>query len=275
MRLASKGCEWWWIFIGRVITIIGSRLLQHHSHPRGCGLDIGNHPRCFSNSELSGERRLNCQFNIDLFADVHPWTQPEVHTIGAVNELLELHCCYPLPNFTSAIGLPLWSNGTKQVIVGTYINVVGKCLTPSATGRHCCVLSPTTTAIDQYWTHDERGRTWKRWQGDPFEASSVERRILLVLNSKISNWLSLVMLWGSIQADWATARGCLKVAANSDWLGDETTCRCFYIRRRRLNRKHQVSPETLVPSSSTLHGNYSRKYRDSNSNAAEWESRMG
>ena len=93
--------------------------------------------------------------------------------------------------------------------------------------------------LNSWWT----GRPWKRWQGDPFKASSVERRILLTLSSKISNWLSLVMLWGSIQADWATARGCLKVAANSDWLGDETTCRCFCIQRRRLNRKHQVSPD--------------------------------
>ena len=123
----------------QVITIISIRLLQHHSHSRGCGLDVSNHSRLLSSSELSGERGLTCQFNIDLFADVRPCLQPEIHTIRAVNELLELHCCYPLPNFPNAIGRPLWSKGAKRMIVETSIKVVGNCLTPSATGRHCCL----------------------------------------------------------------------------------------------------------------------------------------
>ena len=50
----------------QVITIISIRLLQHHSHSRGCGLDVSNHSRLLSSSVLSGERGLTCQFNIDL-----------------------------------------------------------------------------------------------------------------------------------------------------------------------------------------------------------------
>ena len=121
------------------------------------------------------------------------------------------------------------------------------------------VLSPTTTAIDQHGTHDERGRTWKPCQRDPFEASSGEWRILLVLNNKIINNYHL---------------SCFEDQSRPIELLQEAVCR-WQRTRTGLATKLPVGASifnghssigslrsvlmTRVPSSSTLHGNYQRK----------------
>ena len=82
-------------------------------------------------SKLSGVRGVTGQLSVDLPADIHQGCQSKIHAIGAINELLEFHICYPLANFPDAIGRTLWPNGTKRMIVETGIKIFGNCLIPS------------------------------------------------------------------------------------------------------------------------------------------------
>ena len=95
LRFESKGYESCWIFVDRVLTIIGIRLPQYHSHSHVCGLRLRTISIASVVQNFLGGRRLTGQFNIDLSADVHPCSQPEVHTIGAVNELLNSTAVIP------------------------------------------------------------------------------------------------------------------------------------------------------------------------------------
>ena len=64
-------------------------------------------------------RGVPCHLNIDLFADVHPRSQSEVHAVGTVDELLKCLYCGSLADFPDAKSRTFRADRTERVVVKT------------------------------------------------------------------------------------------------------------------------------------------------------------
>ena len=70
-------------------------------------------------SELSDVCRIPYQFKVDLLTDIHPRSQPEVHAVGTVDELLKFLWCDALADFPDTKGRTFWPNRATGMVVET------------------------------------------------------------------------------------------------------------------------------------------------------------
>lgn len=82
-------------------------------------------------SELSWVRGVPCHFNVDLLADVHPFPQPEVHAIGAVNDVLKVLCGDSFADLPDAEGRAFRPNRAERMVVDPSFEVFGDGLIPA------------------------------------------------------------------------------------------------------------------------------------------------
>ena len=70
-------------------------------------------------SELPWVRGIPRQLDIDLLADIHPGTQPKVHSVWAIDKVLELLSGDPFTHFPDAEGRAFRTNRAEAVVVET------------------------------------------------------------------------------------------------------------------------------------------------------------
>ena len=93
--------------------------VQQLIHCDGWTQDVRHCTDGLIDSELSWIRGITSQLNVDLLADIHPGSQPEIHAVGTVDELLKFLCCDAFAHFPDTKGRTFWPNRAKGVVVET------------------------------------------------------------------------------------------------------------------------------------------------------------